>query len=120
MIFKKRGITMDLFENNGQEEDFQGNDAVIHLVLDDDAEMDCVVIAAFEVEETNYEYVALLPIDEGTEDEEESEVLLYRYSEDEDGDITLDNIETDEEYDLAAEAFFAIVEDMDDEESEEE
>jgi uncharacterized protein YrzB (UPF0473 family) len=110
---------MNLFENNNQEEDFQGTDAIIHLVLDDNEEVDCLVIAVFSVEQTEQEYIALLPLDEETEDEEESEVLLYRYSEDEDGELNLDNIESDEEYDAAAETFFAIVDEMEDEYPEE-
>jgi uncharacterized protein YrzB (UPF0473 family) len=110
---------MNLFENNNQEEDFQGTDAIIHLVLDDNEEVDCLVIAVFSVEQTEQEYIALLPLDEETEDEEESEVLLYRYSEDEDGELNLDNIESDEEYDAAAETFFAIVDEIEDEYPEE-
>ena len=39
------------------------------------------------------------------EDEDSEEVYLYRYSEDEEGQPELTNIETDEEYELAAEAF---------------
>ena len=39
------------------------------------------------------------------EDEDAEEVYLYRYSEDEEGQPELSNIETDEEYELAAEAF---------------
>lgn len=99
-----------------EDDNFQGNEAVIHLVLDDDTEMECVVVAVFPVEETEKEYIALLPIEEGEEEEEESEVLLYRYAEDEDGELLLDNIESDEEYDAAAEAFSAIINEMMDEE----
>ena len=38
------------------------------------------------------------------EDNREEDVLIYRYKEDEDG-ITLDNIETDDEYDEVAQCF---------------
>ena len=47
-----------------EEDNVQGSDAVIHLVLDDDTEMECVIIAVFPVEETDQEYIALLPIEE--------------------------------------------------------
>lgn len=100
------------------EYDLNGQDAIIHLVLDDDTEMQCVVVAVFQAEDTNYEYIALLPIDE-TIDSEESDVLLYRYAEDEDGELILDNIVTDEEYDAAAKAFYEIVSEMSDDEEEE-
>ena len=36
---------------------------------------------------------------------EEGEVYLYRYSEDADGNPSLENIEDDEEYEIVAEAF---------------
>ena len=48
-------------------------------------------------------YVALLPV--GQENEEEDDIYLYRYSEDADGNPILDNIEDDEEYDIVADAF---------------
>ena len=49
------------------------------------------------------EYIALLPM-EGA-DAEEGEVYLYRYSETEDGEPVLDNIEDDDEYEIVADAF---------------
>lgn len=94
-----------------EEDNVQGSEAVIHLVLDDDTEMECVIIAVFPVEETDQEYIALLPIEED-DDEEESEVLLYRYAEDENGELLLDNMESDEEYDLAANMFQNIINEM--------
>ena len=48
------------------------------------------------------DYIALLPLD-GAEDEE-GEVYLYRYSE-VDGQPELDNIQDDDEYEAAADAF---------------
>ena len=101
------------------EYDINGQDAIINLVLDDDSTMQCVVIAVFQAEGTNYEYIALLPVNEEIDDEE-SDVLLYRYSEDEEGELNLDNIETDEEYDIVAEAFYNIINDMTEEDTEEE
>ena len=46
---------------------------------------------------------------EGPENEE-GEVFLYRYYEEEDGEPGLDNIETEAEFYLASEAFDALVE----------
>lgn len=101
------------------EYDINGQDAIINLVLDDDSTMQCVVIAVFQAEGTNHEYIALLPVNEEIDDEE-SDVLLYRYSEDEEGELNLDNIETDEEYDIVAEVFYNIITDMTEEDTEEE
>ena len=48
------------------------------------------------------DYIALLPM-EGAE-AEEGEVYLYRYSESEDGQPNLENIEDDDEYEIVADS----------------
>lgn len=73
----------------------------VTLTLDDDTEVECVVLSIFNAGER--EYIALLPM-EGA-DSEEGEVYLYRYSETEEGEPTLDNIEDDDEYEIVADAF---------------
>ncbi len=73
----------------------------VTLTLDDDTEVECLVVTIFTANEKDY--IALLPT-EG-EEAEEGEVYLYRYSEDADGNPNLDSIETDEEYDMVADAF---------------
>ena len=50
------------------------------------------------------EYIALLPLDEEG-DNEDGEVYIYRYVETADGEPTLENIEDDDEYEAAADAF---------------
>ena len=76
--------------NNQLEED---EDLFVTLTLEDDSEVDCLVVSIFEAE--GRDYIALLPT-EGPENEE-GEVFLYRYFEDEDGEPGLDNIETEAE-----------------------
>ena len=73
----------------------------VTLTLDDGTELECLVLSIFEAGKRDY--IALLPV-EGIESED-SEVYLYRYSEDENGEPTLDNIESDEEYDIVSDAF---------------
>lgn len=85
---------------------------IITLTLEDDSEIECVVLSIFPVEDK--EYIALMPVDELEKDEESSEVLLYRFSEPVDGEVDLTNIETDEEYDVVAEAFSQILDEMED------
>lgn len=75
--------------------------STVTLTLDNDEELECVVLTIYEAGE--HEYIALLPIDEDG-DNEEGDVFIYRYSE-VDGEPTLDNIEDDEEYEIAADAF---------------
>ena len=73
----------------------------VTLTLDDDSEIECVVLNIFSAGDR--EYIALLPM-EGAESEE-GEVYLYRYSEDENGQPNLENIEDDDEYEIVADAF---------------
>ena len=70
----------------------------VTLTLDNDETLECVVITIYEV--NGQSYIALLPQD----DNDEGDVYIYRYFE-EDGEPTLDNIEDDEEYEIAADAF---------------
>lgn len=73
----------------------------VTLTLDDGTELECVVLTIFEAGEK--EYIALLPRD-GRE-AEDGEVYLYRYVEDINGNPDLENIDSDEEYEIVADAF---------------
>ena len=73
----------------------------VTLTLDDDTEVECIVITIFEAAEKDY--IALLPIED--ENEDEGEVYLYRYSEDAEGNPILENIESDDEYEVVADRF---------------
>lgn len=73
------------------------------LTLDDDEELECVVLTIFEA--NNREYIALLPIAEEQDSDEDSDVYIYRYHENEGSEPELDNIESDDEYEIAADAF---------------
>ena len=72
------------------------------------------MIALFSVEELNdQEYIALVSVEDLESEDEESALLLYRYNEDsEDPDtFSLDNIETDEEYETVTAVLDEILED---------
>ena len=84
-------------------------DMQVTLELDDGTEMDCQILTIFEVQEQDY--IALAPIDQIGNDE--CEVFFYRYFEDEEGNPTLDNLESDEEFEIVSDIFDQI---MDDEE----
>ncbi len=92
-------------ENLNQEND----EITVTLTLEDDSELECVVLTTLEA--AGRQYMALLPITEEGEDEE-GEVYLYRYTQSADGLPVLENIETDEEYDAAAEAFDSWLDDQ--------
>ena len=77
-------------------------EVTVTLTLDNDEEIECAVLVFYEVD--GKDYIALLPLnEEGTE--EGGDVYLYRYIETEDGEPTLENIEDDDEYEAAADAF---------------
>ena len=79
----------------------------VTLSLDDGSEVECAILTIFELEEQNY--IALLPLDEDGNENEEGEVFIYRYFEDEEGNPSLENIEDDEEYEAVAETFDLIL-----------
>jgi uncharacterized protein YrzB (UPF0473 family) len=72
----------------------------ITLSLDDGTELNCIVLDIFSVEDKDY--IALQP-EEG--ESEDDNVFLYRYTQDEDGEPQLENIEDDDEFEAVADAF---------------
>ncbi|MCI5650609.1 MAG: DUF1292 domain-containing protein [Fusicatenibacter sp.] len=81
----------------------------VTLTLDDDSQVTCAVLTIFPAP-NGQEYIALLPLDENGENQD-GEVYLYRYYE-ENGQPNLDNIDSDEEYDIAADAFDQLLDDQ--------
>ena len=78
----------------------------ITLTLDDDTEIECAILTVFPVKKQ--EYIALLPLDENGQNQS-GEVYLYKFSRTETGDPILANIESDDEYAKAAEAFDVVL-----------
>ncbi|MBR1757771.1 MAG: DUF1292 domain-containing protein [Lachnospiraceae bacterium] len=80
------------------------DEIIVTLTLDDGSELDCEIYAIYEA--GGRDYIALVPIDSDSE-----EVFFYRYIEDEDGNPSLENIEDDDEYEIALDAFDEILDD---------
>ena len=75
----------------------------VTLTLENDTELECAVLAIFEAEGTDY--IALLPMDEDGESDD-GQVYLYRFIDNgEDEEPDLENIEDDDEFERASEAF---------------
>lgn len=74
----------------------------VELTLDNDEVVQCAILTLFEA--AGREYIALLPLNEDGV-AEDGDVYLYRYVETPDGEPELENIEDDEEYEIAADAF---------------
>ena len=86
-----------------------GGDVTVTLTLDDDSTIECGIIGIFDAD--NREYIALLPLDEnGTNSD--GEVYLYRYQKDAAGNQQLENIDSDEEYEIASDAFDELLDSM--------
>ena len=75
-----------------------GDGMTVTLTLDDDSTVECAIVGIFDAAEK--EYIALLPLDENGQNED-GEVYLYRYAVGPNGAPQLDNIETDEEYEIS-------------------
>ena len=86
--------------NNTNNED---DDILVTLDLDDGTQAECEILTIFTVGEQDY--IALLPLDEKGEPNEDGEVFIYRYFEDEEGNPSLDNIQDDDEYEAVADRF---------------
>ena len=78
----------------------------ITLTMEDDTEVECAILTVFPVDEK--EYIALLPLDENGQNQN-GEVYLYVFTRTENGDPLLSNIEDDEEYARAADAFNIVI-----------
>ena len=78
-------------------------DITVTLTLDNDETVECAILTIFPVD--GRDYIALLPLDENLEPNEAGDVYLYQYNETEDGEPDLGNIEDDDEYEIAADAF---------------
>ena len=92
-------------------------EVTVTLTLDNDEVIECAVLTIYSVDDK--EYIALLPLDEDG-DNEEGDVYIYRYVETEDGEPTLENIEDDDEYEAAADAFDEWLDEQEFEEMDEE
>ena len=85
----------EIMENNNQEYN------TVTLMLDDNTECECAIIRIFPAGDNDY--IALLPLEGEAADNDE--VYLYRYKVEGDNEPVLENIESDEEYELVSEAF---------------
>lgn len=73
----------------------------------DDGEVECKILFIFEVD--NQDYIALIPLDENDKENADGDVYLYRYAEDEQGLPSIANIDSEDEYEAAADRFEEIL-----------
>lgn len=76
----------------------------IRVSLDtENGEIECRILTIFEVD--GKDYIALMPLDEKGNDNEEGAVYLYGYKEDAQGLPSLDYIADEEEYEAVADRY---------------
>ena len=86
-------------------DNFAEEEMTVTLELEDNTSVVCSVVTILEVD--GQDYIVLLPLDEDGENED-GEVWFYRYSENPDDpneEPELGYIDSDEEYELVADAF---------------
>ncbi len=83
--------------------DENDDDVVVTINMDDGSEVTCEILTIFDV--GDQDYIALLPYEEDGKEVEGDTVYIYRYHEDENGEPTLENIQSDEEYEAVEERF---------------
>lgn len=69
----------------------------------DDGDVECKILTIFTAGQQDY--IALQPLDSNGKETENGDIYLYRYSEDEKGLPSIDNIADEEEYEIAADRF---------------
>jgi uncharacterized protein YrzB (UPF0473 family) len=84
------------------------DDVCVTVSLDNGETVECEILTIFECGER--EYIVLLPVDE-IDENEDSTVFIYRYIEDENGNPSLDNIESDEEFEMVWDTFDMLLDD---------
>ncbi len=82
---------------NNEEEIFDPQEMFVTLDLDDGSQLECQILTIFDV--NNQNYIALVPVDN------DEEVIFYRYFEDEEGNPSLENIDSDDEFDAVSDRF---------------
>ena len=82
---------------NNEEEIFDPQEMFVTLDLDDGSQLECQILTIFDVDNQNY--TALVPVDN------DEEVIFYRYFEDEEGNPSLENIDSDDEFDAVSDRF---------------
>ncbi len=93
------------------DEDDDMEDIRVTLTLEDNQEVECKILTIFDLEDQSY--IVLMPEENEDNDAEETEVYIYRYFEDEDGNPSLEDIEDDEEYEAVTDRFEELLDEAD-------
>jgi len=82
-----------------------GGMGMVTLSMEDGQQLQCKILRVFGVSKlAKLDYIALMPVDS-------NDVLIFRYIKGNDGNINIDNIKSDEEFDLVSDALTGLFED---------
>ena len=90
-------------------ENLEDDELIMTLEMEDGTTEDCIVLAIFPMDEK--QYIALLPVSQ--QDDDDADVYLYGYSEDEEGNPILADIEDDAEFDAVCDRFDEVCDEED-------
>ena len=82
--------------------DIEGQDTMT-WELDDGTSLECIVLQVFLVDDR--EYIALLPMNDKGGVDEDAQIYLYRLTRPDVDEIILNNIEDDDEFEMASDYF---------------
>ena len=82
---------------------FDDEDMFVTLDMEDGTQTECEIITIFEAE--GQDYIVLMPLDDDGEQNDDGTVYIFRYFEDEEGNPSLENIQSDEEFEIVEERF---------------
>ncbi len=99
----------DLFDTPETVDDAYEDELIVTLDLEDGTSMDCVVLTIFAVDEK--QFIALTPVDQA--EDEDGDIFFYEYSEDEDGQPILGDIEDDDLFEAVCDRFDEICDEED-------
>ena len=99
-------------ENKVYDEALDEDDLVLTLEMEDGTTEDCIVLSIFPMDDQ--QYIALLPAAQA--DDEDGDVYLYGYTEDEEGNPILSDIEDDDEFEAVCDRFDEVCDEEDFEE----
>ncbi len=92
----------------------EDDDICVTLDFEDGSQKECEILTIFEAD--GRDYIVLIPTDEDTDDEEEGDIYIYRYHEDEEGNPSLEELQSDQEYELVEARFEELLDELDMEE----
>ena len=90
-------------------EELYDDELILTLEMEDGEVEDCIVLSIFPVDEK--QYIALIPVAQA--EDEEADIYLYEYSEDEDGQPILGDIEDDDVFEAVCDRFDEICDEED-------